>query len=92
MLLLLTEYLSEFISGFSVFQYLTLRIILGVLTALVISFVIGPAMIRKLNQYQMGQPIRDDGPENHILTKQGTPTMGGFLILLGLSSSTVKAC
>ncbi len=88
MLLWLAEYLSQYHSGFNVFQYLTLRIILGTLTALVISFVIGPVMIRKLNEYQMGQPIRDDGPESHQV-KAGTPTMGGALILVAISVSTL---
>lgn len=88
MLLIFADYLSQFHSGFNVFQYLTLRVILGVLTALAISFLIGPAMIRKLNQYQMGQPIRDDGPETH-LSKAGTPTMGGALILVAIAISTL---
>ncbi|MGD8514821.1 MAG: phospho-N-acetylmuramoyl-pentapeptide-transferase, partial [Granulosicoccaceae bacterium] len=62
MLYHLSQYLSEFYSGFNVFQYLTLRAILGVLTALTISFVIGPSMIRRLSLKQIGQTIRDDGP------------------------------
>lgn len=88
MLLYLTEYLSQFHSGFGVFQYITLRAILGALTALLISFIIGPAMIRKLNQYQIGQMVRDDGPETH-LEKAGTPTMGGALILVAIAISTL---
>ena len=88
MLLYLTEYLAEIYSGFSVFQYITLRAILGVLTALVISFIIGPAMIRKLSHYQIGQTVRDDGPPTH-LTKAGTPTMGGALILVAVAVSTL---
>ena len=76
MLLSLFEYLSEYYSGFNVFQYLTLRAILGVLTALVLSFVIGPRMIQWLGTYNMGQPVRDDGPQTHLSTA-GTPTMGG---------------
>ncbi|MCG8428035.1 MAG: phospho-N-acetylmuramoyl-pentapeptide-transferase [Chromatiales bacterium] len=88
MLLLLAEYLAEFDSGFNVFQYLTLRAILGVLTALVISFLVGPMMIRRLTVHQIGQPIRDDGPETH-LTKAGTPTMGGALLLVAVSVSTL---
>ena len=86
MLLLLAEYLSQFDSGFNVFRYLTLRIILGVLTALIIAFVVGPRMIRALGKYQ--QPIRDDGPQSHLL-KVGTPTMGGALILVALVVSTL---
>ena len=81
MLYHLAQYLQEFYSGFNVFNYLTLRTILGILTALLISFLIGPYMIRKLSSYNMGQPIRDDGPESHF-SKAGTPTMGGALIIV----------
>lgn len=88
MLLYLADYLTQFHSGFSVFQYLTLRAILGALTALLISFVVGPTMIRKLSHYQIGQTVRDDGPESH-LQKAGTPTMGGALILVAVSASTL---
>lgn len=88
MLLYLTEYLTQFHSGFSVFQYLTLRGILGVLTALIISFVVGPYVIRKLSFHQIGQNIRDDGPESH-LSKAGTPTMGGALIIVTIAISTL---
>ena len=88
MLLYLTEYLARFDSGFHVFQYLTLRAILGVLTALIISFLIGPAMIRRLSRYKVGQTVRDDGPETH-LAKAGTPTMGGALILVAIAISTL---
>ncbi len=88
MLLYLTEYLAQFHSGFNVFQYLTLRAILGVLTALIISFVVGPVMIRRLSHYQIGQMVRDDGPESH-LSKAGTPTMGGALILVAIGISTL---
>ncbi|MDH5361527.1 MAG: phospho-N-acetylmuramoyl-pentapeptide-transferase, partial [Gammaproteobacteria bacterium] len=88
MLLSLAEYLQQYYGGFHVFQYLTLRAILGVLTALTISFLIGPWMIRKLNFHQMGQPIRNDGPESH-LEKAGTPTMGGTLLLVAIGLSTL---
>jgi len=88
MLLYLTDYLAQFHSGFGVFQYLTLRAILGALTALVISFIIGPSMIRKLSYHQVGQVVRDDGPESH-LEKAGTPTMGGALILVAITISTL---
>ena len=88
MLLYLTEYLTQFHKGFGVFQYLTLRTILGALTALLISFVIGPMMIRKLSHYQIGQMVRHDGPESH-LEKAGTPTMGGALILVAVAVSTL---
>ena len=74
MLLFLSHYLSEWHSGFRVFQYLTLRAILAALTALAISFLVGPWMIRKLSSRQIGQRVRDDGPKSH-LPKAGTPTM-----------------
>lgn len=88
MLLWLTEYLTQFHSGFNVFQYLTFRIILGVLTSLFISLLVGPSLIRRLNKYQIGQSVRDDGPESH-LSKAGTPTMGGLLILVSIAVSTL---
>jgi phospho-N-acetylmuramoyl-pentapeptide-transferase len=88
MLLYLTHYLSQFESGFNVFSYLTMRAILGALTALILSFVIGPRMISKLSVNQLGQPVRVDGPDTHLL-KAGTPTMGGALILTAIAVSTV---
>ena len=88
MLLYLTNYLAQFESGFNVFNYLTLRAILGALTALVMSFIVGPRMIAKLSIKQLGQPVRDDGPETHLL-KAGTPTMGGALILTAIAISTL---
>ena len=88
MLLYLTNYLAQFESGFNVFNYLTMRAILGALTALIISFVIGPRMIAKLSMNQVGQPVREEGPVTH-LPKAGTPTMGGALILTAIAVSTV---
>ncbi len=88
MLVWLAQYLQEYISGFAVFQYITLRAIMGVLTALVISMVFGPWMIRRLNQLQIGQAVRDDGPQSH-LSKSGTPTMGGTLILAAIFISSL---
>ncbi|MFP3872821.1 MAG: phospho-N-acetylmuramoyl-pentapeptide-transferase [Thiohalophilus sp.] len=88
MLYHLTQYLQEFYSGFNVFNYLTLRAILGVLTALVISLLVGPWMIRRLGTFSLGQPIRDDGPKTHLI-KAGTPTMGGALILIAIAVSTL---
>ena len=88
MLLYLTEWLTHFDSGFKVFQYLTLRAILGVLTALAISFLVGPAMIRRLGAYRIGQMVRNDGPQSH-LSKAGTPTMGGALILVAVAVATL---
>ena len=88
MLLYLTTWLTQFESGFNVFSYLTLRAILGALTALVICFVIGPRMIARLSLNQAGQPVREFGPSSH-LPKAGTPTMGGALILTAIVISTV---
>jgi phospho-N-acetylmuramoyl-pentapeptide-transferase len=88
MLLFLAEYLEQLDSAFRVFQYITLRAILGALTALVISFVVGPAMIRRLSFHQIGQQVRADGPQTH-LTKAGTPTMGGALILVAILAATL---
>ena len=88
MLLWLAEYLTGYVSGFQVFQYLTFRGILGILTALAISLLVGPTMIRRLNYHQIGQAVRDDGPQSH-LSKSGTPTMGGALILVAIAISTL---
>ena len=82
--------LAEDFRIFNLFRYLTFRTGAAVMTALIISFILGPPLIRWLRSKQgKGQPIRDDGPERHIVAKQGTPTMGGFLILLALSVSTL---
>lgn len=88
MLLLLADWLSQYHSGFRVFQYLTMRSILGTLTALFIAFLVGPTMIRKLTYHRIGQAVRDDGPESHF-SKAGTPTMGGALILVAIGLSTL---
>lgn len=88
MLIWLADYLAQFESGFRVFQYLTLRGILAAGTALAISLLVGPVMIRRLNYYQVGQSVRTDGPESH-LEKSGTPTMGGALILVAIAISTL---
>ena len=88
MLLYLTDYLSEIFSGFNAFRYITLRAIMGALTALVLSFIIGPRMIKRLQVNQLGQPVREEGPETHLL-KAGTPTMGGTLLLAAISISTL---
>ncbi|MFM7274561.1 MAG: phospho-N-acetylmuramoyl-pentapeptide-transferase, partial [Gammaproteobacteria bacterium] len=76
MLLWLAEWLSAWESGFGVFRYLTFRGILGVLTSLAITLLVGPVMIRLLTRNQIGQAVRDDGPKSHF-SKAGTPTMGG---------------
>ncbi|WP_025898441.1 phospho-N-acetylmuramoyl-pentapeptide-transferase [Sneathiella glossodoripedis] len=82
--------LAEDYQIFNLFRYLTFRSGGALLTALLISFIFGPHVINWLKSRQhRGQPIRDDGPQSHIIAKQGTPTMGGFLILLGLGFGTV---
>jgi phospho-N-acetylmuramoyl-pentapeptide-transferase len=88
MLLSLTEYLARFYSGFHVFQYLTLRGILAAVTALALALFIGPTMIAMLSRYQIGQQVRTDGPQSHLL-KSGTPTMGGGLILVAMGLGTM---
>ncbi|MGK0304903.1 MAG: phospho-N-acetylmuramoyl-pentapeptide-transferase [Gammaproteobacteria bacterium] len=88
MLIWLADWLQQFDTGFRVFSYLTLRAILSTLTALLIAVIIGPKMIRWLQRMQIGQTIRDDGPESH-LAKSGTPTMGGLLILAAIVSSVL---
>ena len=88
MLLWLSEYLAQFYSGFNVFLYITLRTILGALTSLFIALIIGSSLIKYLGNYNVGQTVRDDGPETH-LTKVGTPTMGGLLIIISIAFSTL---
>ncbi len=88
MLVWLSDYLILFDNSFSVIQYITVRGIFSILTALGISLIIGPAMIRRLNYHQVGQVVRDDGPETHF-SKAGTPTMGGALILVSIAFSTL---
>jgi phospho-N-acetylmuramoyl-pentapeptide-transferase len=88
MLLELAEYFSRDLRALNVFSYITLRAVLAAMTALVISFVAGPAMIRKLTAYKIGQAVRSDGPQTH-LTKAGTPTMGGALILVAIGITTL---
>jgi phospho-N-acetylmuramoyl-pentapeptide-transferase len=88
MLLWLTQWLAQDIRAFNVFAYITLRTVLAAMTALVISFIVGPAMIRKLTAYKIGQAVRNDGPQTH-LSKAGTPTMGGALILVSIAITTL---
>lgn len=88
MLVWLSEYLVQFHSGFNVFSYLTMRSILSVLTALMVSLYFGPKLIRRLQRMQIGQTVREDGPQSH-LSKSGTPTMGGVLILGSITLSTL---
>ncbi len=88
MLLFLANYLAQFDASFNVFNYLTLRAILGALTALLLSFILGPRMIARLSSNQVGQPVRAEGPVTH-LPKAGTPTMGGAMILTAIVVSTI---
>jgi phospho-N-acetylmuramoyl-pentapeptide-transferase len=88
MLLELADLLKGYISGFHLFQYLTFRTIMSTLTALAVSLLAGPAIIRKLAEVKAGQVIRSDGPQSH-LTKAGTPTMGGALILGSIAAATL---
>src|SRR3990167_1136981 len=88
MLLWLSVWLSKYFHGFHAFQYLTLRAILGALTSLILALVLGPAIIRQLSSHRVGQVVRDDGPQSH-LSKAGTPTMGGTLILISVLLSTL---
>jgi phospho-N-acetylmuramoyl-pentapeptide-transferase len=88
MLLALANWIATDVRAFNVFTYITLRSVLATMTALVISFVVGPRMIRKLTEYKIGQSVRDDGPQTHLI-KAGTPTMGGALILVSIVVTTV---
>ncbi len=86
---LLTPLADEY-GIFNLFRYISFRTGGALMTAMLISFIFGPAVIRWLKSKQAnGQPIRDDGPQSHIIKKQGTPTMGGFLILMALSVGTL---
>jgi phospho-N-acetylmuramoyl-pentapeptide-transferase len=88
MLLSLAQWLAQDVRAFNVFQYITLRAVLATLTALAISLLAGPLVIRKLTAYKIGQAVRNDGPQTH-LTKAGTPTMGGALVLLSILTATL---
>jgi phospho-N-acetylmuramoyl-pentapeptide-transferase len=88
MLLELARWLQEFARLFALFDYITMRAILGALTALALSLWLGPVVIERLSRLKGGQPIRTDGPQSHF-SKAGTPTMGGALILMTISLSTL---
>ena len=88
MLLELFRWLSTDIPGFNVFNYISLRAVLAIITSLLISFCFGGWFIKKLGEYSLGQYIRNDGPEDHLI-KSGTPTMGGGLILISIIISTL---
>lgn len=88
MLLELARFLADDIRAFSVFNYITLRAVLAALTALLLGLLLGPRVIRKLAEMKIGQAIRADGPKSH-LTKSGTPTMGGALVLISITCATL---
>jgi phospho-N-acetylmuramoyl-pentapeptide-transferase len=88
MLLEIAQWLAKDVRLFNVFNYITLRAVLACLTALAVSLILGPYVIRKLTAYKIGQAVRDDGPRSH-LTKAGTPTMGGALILVSIVVTTL---
>ena len=90
MLLMLAQWLSQdlHVRAFNVFGYLTLRSVLAAMTALIISFVAGPRVIRWLTAKKIGQAVRNDGPQTHLI-KSGTPTMGGALILIAIGVTTL---
>ena len=88
MLLELAQWLAQDIRGFNVFNYITLRAVLAAMTALIISFVAGPRVIRWLAAKKIGQAVRQEGPQTHLV-KSGTPTMGGALILISIAVTTL---
>ena len=88
MLLEFAQWMAQDIRAFNVFNYITLRAVMATLTSLAISLIAGPFVIRKLAAYRIGQAVRDDGPKSH-LTKAGTPTMGGALILVSIGVTTI---
>ena len=88
MLLELAQWLAKDIRAFNVFSYITLRAVMATLTALAIALIAGPMVIRKLTAYKIGQSVRDDGPQTHLV-KAGTPTMGGVLILISIGMATL---
>lgn len=88
MLLILADWLEQYIRAVNVLNYITLRAVLAALTALGIGLFLGPMVIRKLTEMKVGQAVRDDGPQTHLV-KAGTPTMGGALILLSIGLTTL---
>ena len=89
MLLSLFEYLTQYHTGFNAFLYLTTRTVMGALTALVITLLLGPAIISFLRNKQFYQSIREDGPKSHLDDKNTTPTMGGVIIIFSVVISTL---
>ncbi len=88
MLLMLTQWLAQDVRAFNVFNYITLRAVLAAMTALTISFAAGPSVIRWLIAKKIGQAVRQNGPQTHLV-KSGTPTMGGALILIAIAATTL---
>jgi phospho-N-acetylmuramoyl-pentapeptide-transferase len=88
MLLWLSQWLSADVRAFNVFSYITLRAVLATMTALTISMMLGPFVIRRLTAMKIGQSVRSDGPQTHLV-KAGTPTMGGVLVLLSIGLTTL---
>jgi phospho-N-acetylmuramoyl-pentapeptide-transferase len=88
MLLIFFDWLEQYVRAAGVFNYITLRAVMATLTALGIGLFLGPAVIRKLTELKVGQAVRDDGPQTHLV-KSGTPTMGGALILLAIGITTI---
>ena len=88
MFLELISFLSSLDTGFNVLSYLTVRAVFAMMTSLLITLLLGKWIISKLQQYQIGQVIRSDGPESHQ-DKEGTPTMGGVLILFAFFTSVI---
>src|SRR2546427_12178009 len=88
MLLEIAQWLARDVRVFNVFNYITLRAVLACLTALAVSLILGPYMIRKLTAHKIGQAVREEGPRSH-LTKAGTPTMRGALILVSFCLTTL---
>src|SRR5258708_17862009 len=87
MLIVIKQWIAQDVRAFNVFKYITLRAVLATLTALAISLLAGPLVIRKLTAYKIGQAVRNDGPQSH-LAKAGTPTMGGALVMLSILITT----
>ena len=88
MMLMLAQWLAQDVRGFGVINYITLRTVLAAMTALIISFIAGPSVIRWLAAKKIGQAVRQDGPQTHLV-KSGTPTMGGVLILISIGVTTL---
>ncbi|MCK4271404.1 phospho-N-acetylmuramoyl-pentapeptide-transferase, partial [bacterium] len=88
MLYYLLSPLSDVVSAFNLFRYITFRAAYATLTALLVSFIIGPFIIRRLHKLHIKERIRSDGPQTHLV-KEGTPTMGGLIILLAVVLPTL---